>query len=113
EVDAKIFVDGENLRIDSRKGAIDEKLRTLIKTHKESLINYVRQARSSDHLVVPQIKLQSSYQLSSAQRRLWVLSQLKEGNTAYNMTGVFVLEGLLDEAGLRWSFDELIGRHEI
>ena len=54
----------------------------------------------------------NGYILSSSQRRLWVLSQFQEGNVAYNMPGVYVFEGELDQAALQYAFDTMVQRHE-
>ncbi len=63
---------------------------------------------------IPSVQIrQSGYKLSSSQRRLWILSQFKEGNAAYSMQGVFVMEGNLDLSKLERSFRGLIARHEI
>ena len=62
---------------------------------------------------IPRSPARSDYPLSSAQRRIWVLSQLGEGNLAYNISGVYLLEGDLDAEALSYSFQRLAGRHEI
>jgi amino acid adenylation domain-containing protein len=62
---------------------------------------------------IQSVEPQEDYVLSSPQRRLWVLSQFEEGNTAYNMPGVFVFEGALNTTAFASAFDALIGRHEI
>jgi hypothetical protein len=54
----------------------------------------------------------NGYALSSSQRRLWVLSQFEEGNVAYNIPGVYVLEGDLDRDALAESLAALVARHE-
>jgi amino acid adenylation domain-containing protein len=55
----------------------------------------------------------SGYPLSSSQHMLWVLCQFEEGNIAYNVPAVYVLEGALDVAVLEQSFQTLVARHEI
>lgn len=57
--------------------------------------------------------VQNSYPLSSAQRRLWVLSQFKDGSRAYNMPGFYRISGELDIASLQAAFSVLISRYEI
>jgi len=59
------------------------------------------------------VPLQPDYPLSSSQRRLWALSRLEESNIAYNVPGVYVLEGDLNVDALTYSFNKLIERHEI
>ncbi|MFJ6937906.1 amino acid adenylation domain-containing protein [Streptomyces sp. NPDC101132] len=50
--------------------------------------------------------------LSPAQRRLWLVSDLERGGTAYNVPLRVRLEGDLDVAALRAAFDDVAGRHE-
>jgi amino acid adenylation domain-containing protein len=63
--------------------------------------------------VIPTAPAVSHYPLSSSQRRLWMLSQLEEISTVYHMPGTFEFSGRLDAEALRYSFKELIRRHEI
>jgi len=114
EANARIFVDGENLRIDSLEGSIKDELKLLIKENKSGLINYVKQIRRSEDMGIPVLQGKGpGYVLSSAQRRLWILSQVEEANAAYNMPGIYVFEGTLDGSALLKSFRSLIGRHEV
>lgn len=55
---------------------------------------------------------QQSYPLSASQRRMWVLSQFEESNTAYNMPGIFMLKGALDEEAFANALQLLAARHE-
>jgi len=62
---------------------------------------------------IPKIDLADAYDLSSAQKRIWLLSQFKGGNQAYNMPGIYIIEGEPDHQVLESSFKKLIDRHEI
>ena len=50
--------------------------------------------------------------LSFAQRRLWLMNQLEEGNPAYNMPLALRLSGVLDRAALHEALGDLVQRHE-
>ncbi|MFP3373162.1 amino acid adenylation domain-containing protein [Pseudomonas sp. SIMBA_068] len=50
--------------------------------------------------------------LSYAQQRLWILSQLGEVSSAYNLSSVLRFKGHLDIQALQRSFETLIERHE-
>ncbi|HEY6801976.1 MAG TPA: amino acid adenylation domain-containing protein [Pyrinomonadaceae bacterium] len=50
--------------------------------------------------------------LSFAQQRLWFLGQLEPELVAYNVSEAVRLTGKLDVAALRWSFNEIVRRHE-
>lgn len=65
------------------------------------------------YVSIPSISKQESYPLSSSQRRLWILCQFTEANKAYNMPGIFILDGELDADVLTQSFRLMLKRHEI
>ncbi|KKJ01833.1 condensation domain-containing protein, partial [Burkholderia gladioli] len=50
--------------------------------------------------------------LSFAQQRLWFLDQLQPGNPAYHVPVAARLEGELDAAVLRATFEAIVARHE-
>lgn len=110
---AQLFVDGENLRIEAEKGIIDDRLKLLIKKHKEELVTYIRNIRDSSFSRIPVAAVQTAYSLSSSQQRLWILAQFEESNVAYNLPGAYLFEGSLDIAALEHAFGLLIARHEI
>lgn len=53
------------------------------------------------------------YPLTPSQNRLWVLSQLKGGETIYNMPAAIKLKGIIDTERFNQAFIQLIARHEI
>ncbi|PRP48805.1 hypothetical protein C7B63_20995, partial [Bacillus halotolerans] len=53
-----------------------------------------------------------TYPVSSAQKRMYVLQQLEDGGTGYNMPAVLELEGKLDLTRMEAVFKKLIKRHE-
>src|SRR5258708_10311490 len=79
----------------------------------EAQAQLICQAQRSQFIDIIPIAGLPSYPLSSSQRRLWVLSQLEQGNIAYNMPGAYVFEGELDIASMEYDFTTLIERHEI
>lgn len=64
-------------------------------------------------VTIPKTAIADSYDLSSAQKRIWLLSQFKGGNQAYNMPGIYIIEGNPDHEVLESSFKNMIDRHEI
>jgi amino acid adenylation domain-containing protein/non-ribosomal peptide synthase protein (TIGR01720 family) len=62
---------------------------------------------------IPPAPPAADYALSSAQRRLWLIEQLRTGGPSpFHMPAVFELEGKLDETRLTEAFHRLIARHE-
>ena len=56
--------------------------------------------------------VQAYYPLSEAQLRLWLIAQMSEDTTAYNLPTALMLEGELDVDRLENAFRTLISRHE-
>src|SRR5690242_14593454 len=89
---------GGELSVKYHKGKINKDLLEEIRLRKADLISYLSSLNEYDHTEIPAVKENDSYVLSSAQKRLWILSQFQEGNVAYNMAGVYVFEGTLNLA---------------
>ncbi|MBV9774490.1 MAG: amino acid adenylation domain-containing protein, partial [Gemmatimonadetes bacterium] len=54
----------------------------------------------------------SPFPLSFGQQRLWFIDQFQPGSPLYNMPFALRVRGVLDEAALERSLDELVRRHE-
>lgn len=64
------------------------------------------------HQIRP-VELQPAYDVSHAQKRIWILSQLGYGQGAYHICTGTRLKGKLDHQLLDQCFEELASRHEI
>ncbi|MET4143121.1 amino acid adenylation domain-containing protein, partial [Pedobacter sp. UYP1] len=114
DLNVNIYLEEGKLKIDSPDDLVLDDFLPRIKLHKEELIQYLSTYKpDSDVIEIPIIETQETYPLSSSQYRLWILSQFTESSIAYNMPGVFVFEGVLDEAAFSYAFASLIERHEI
>lgn len=58
------------------------------------------------------IEDQSSYEVSYAQRRLWISDKAAANKIAYNMPGVFLFEGRFDKDAFNKALGTVIERHE-
>ncbi|MCU0287504.1 MAG: condensation domain-containing protein, partial [Acidobacteria bacterium] len=74
---------------------------------------FIKKAVKDNFHDIEAIPEQEYYELSSAQKRLYLLYQLNENNTSYNMLSAFILEGRLDREFLENVFKKMIARHEI
>ncbi|MGG1640084.1 amino acid adenylation domain-containing protein, partial [Paenibacillus sp. NRS-1782] len=64
------------------------------------------------YTVIPAAAKQAYYPVSSAQKRLYILSHLEGGDVSYNMPDVLTVEGPLQADRLEEAFRQLIARHE-
>ncbi|MCW3466341.1 non-ribosomal peptide synthetase [Chitinophaga nivalis] len=108
------IIDGK-LRMFADQSDIDPALLAEIREHKTALFDFLSGSAAGmdpDKIDIPVAPEADSYPLSASQRMLWILGQYEDSNVAYNMPGVYVFEGALDQAAFAGSFDALIARHE-
>jgi len=79
----------------------------------EELGRLVEAAGYTTYKKITRVPEQPYYELSHAQRRLWILDQIEEDRVAYNMPACYYLEGNVDTKALSASLQEVINRHEI
>ena len=110
-----IFLDKNELKVKFNGKSLPDELLKEIKENKASIITYLSNLNdlSPNRDIVPVNREDGQYPLSSSQYRLWLISQMQEGNIAYNMPEVVVFKGELNLPALSYSFDYLIERHEI
>ncbi|CAL2082441.1 amino acid adenylation domain-containing protein [Tenacibaculum sp. 190524A02b] len=111
ELGIQLIKDNNDLKIKAPKGTLTKELVTQIKEEKEDLLMLMSRSIDSNN-VIPNFPPRPYYPLSSSQQRLWVLSQFEGGNKAYNIPGVFEMEGNLNVEVLQQSFQYLLKRHE-
>ncbi|MCP4150305.1 MAG: AMP-binding protein, partial [bacterium] len=78
----------------------------------EQMAKTVRDNKKEAYLTIEPAEQKTYYPLSSAQKRLYILQQMDENSTGYNMCEMVVLEGNLDREKLEGTFKKLIARHE-
>ncbi|WP_339373139.1 condensation domain-containing protein, partial [Paenibacillus elgii] len=78
----------------------------------EQMAEAVAGREQSAYASIPILKQSAYYPVSSAQKRLYILSQLEGGELSYNMPGAMTVEGALDRKRLEEAFRKLIARHD-
>ncbi|MCP5108144.1 MAG: amino acid adenylation domain-containing protein [bacterium] len=76
------------------------------------LAAYISAAKEEQYVSIQPAPPREYYALSSAQKRLYILQELDETGTGYNMPAVLQLAGPLDKTKLEEVFKQLIRRHE-
>ncbi|TRX33016.1 AMP-binding protein, partial [Flavobacterium sp. ZT3R18] len=103
--DLEVYYDTEDL---------DPIFQEQLKENKQKIIQFLKNEglKSNPHFSIAAAPAASDYPLSSGQYRLWILSQFEDGNSAYNISATYKVEGKLDLFLLEETFNYLIGRHE-
>ncbi len=115
ENNIQLSLDGEDLQIGFDGDQVPADLLLEIKQNKAALIDYLSKY-SRDQAGATSIKRsveKESYRLSSAQLRMWALSQFEEELVAYNMPNSVVLNKSYDLQSFEKALYAAIDRHEI
>jgi len=78
----------------------------------KNLAKFVRSSKNSIYSAITPVEEQSYYAISSAQRRMFVLSRIEGSGVAYNLPGVIEVRGKLCRERFEKAFNELVRRHE-
>lgn len=62
---------------------------------------------------IPRVAMADSYPLSPAQKRLWVLHQIEDASSVYNIANAYVISRGIDHAILQQAVACMLDRHEI
>ncbi|WP_343914922.1 amino acid adenylation domain-containing protein, partial [Aquimarina litoralis] len=114
EENIKLVLNDNNIEIVSYQNKISSDLIQEIKSNKNIIIDYLKQ-NNKDNLLqsIPSVEESENYPLSSAQRRLWILSQFKDTSVVYNMPSHIQLNGSYDIQCFKRAIHSVIDRHEI
>ncbi|MCU0288771.1 MAG: amino acid adenylation domain-containing protein, partial [Acidobacteria bacterium] len=82
------------------------------KTTIKELSEYIKELTENKYISLEPAEKKEYYDLSSVQKRLYVLRQLDEQGFNYNLPSVSLLEGNLDKNRLEKTFRYLLARHE-
>ncbi|WP_426454578.1 amino acid adenylation domain-containing protein [Paenibacillus sp. S-38] len=78
----------------------------------ESMAQAIDGMKRTDYVGIERAEERENYPVSSAQKRIYLLSQLDGGELSYNMPGALEIRGPLDRTRAYEAFRSLIRRHE-
>jgi len=79
----------------------------------EALAKMMTGKKAEEYVPIPIARKQTYYPMSSTQKRMYLLNQLDENSTTYNMPQAFMLSGNVKVACLKEAMEKIIARHEI
>ncbi|NET72875.1 MAG: hypothetical protein F6K62_18665 [Sphaerospermopsis sp. SIO1G2] len=113
-IGCRIWAEDGKLRIRTSKNALTADLKQELQNHKAEILAFLQSAKNKavTKTEIPVLNVDAPKPLSFAQQRLWVLSQLSEASTNYNMPMALQIEGDLNIDALYSSFAYLFDRHQ-
>ncbi|MEM6685340.1 MAG: condensation domain-containing protein, partial [Bacteroidota bacterium] len=111
----KLSLQGDNIEVASRDNKLTPEQIQLIKSHKNDIIAYLKTLEYSNTAVakIPEIPAAAHYEMSDAQRRLWLVCQMEETSAAYNLPLAVDLQGTYDLNYFQKAIEATIERHEV
>ena len=104
---------GKHLKLKGKVSDLTREEKETIAQYKNEILSTLLKSNGQISSVIEKAPEKPDYPLSPGQLRMWVLSQFKQGTTAYNMTGIFRLEGSLSPGKLEQAFVMLMEKHEM
>jgi len=77
------------------------------------LSEYLSNAEQNTYCPITKSKNMEYYEISSAQKRMFVLQQLNTDAVNYNMPSIMILDGVIEEKKIDSAITKLIDRHEV
>ncbi len=105
----ELWADAGQIHYRAFPGTLTPELICQLKAHKAELLSHLPDSSGDRITRLPE---QPDYEVSHAQRRLWILSQLEAASPAYNIPLQLALEGDLDTNALSDAFAHVVRRHE-
>jgi len=115
QMNIHVNLKGDRLYCNAPKGVITHDMRTALSNYKAEIIALLQQdtnLSNSNGSIVP-VSHQGYLPLSYSQERLWLLAQIEQEVSAYNIPMVFRLKGQLDIKVLEESIQEIVRRHSV
>ncbi|BAT53523.1 amino acid adenylation domain-containing protein [Nostoc sp. NIES-3756] len=111
----KLWVEGEQLRVNAPKGVLTIETRNLLAQSKSELLLFLQEKNAATNTDIPlsKAKRPENLPLSFAQERLWLLNQLEPDSPFYNEQTSVKFYGQLNIVALEQSLNKIIARHEV
>lgn len=77
------------------------------------LAAYIKSLAVKQYVPIEKVEDSDCYELSSSQMRMFIMQQMDQDSTSYNMPKAFIIEGELNTARLEAALKTLVNRHEV
>jgi amino acid adenylation domain-containing protein len=114
EANIDVLVKGNDLELHFDQAEISSELLQELKENKQELVEFLKKySANTENNEIKAVEEAESYDLSDAQKRLWIVSQSEEGSTAYNMPTYKHIDCVEDFASFEKALKAVVERHEI
>lgn len=100
------------LDVKAAKGVITKEIISLLKQHKNDLIEYFSSIDTNDDIIKKVANESKGYPLSYSQKKMWILSQVDNRSIAYTLSDVIFISNHIHKEFLEKAINSTIKRHE-
>ncbi|QXV63873.1 AMP-binding protein [Mucilaginibacter sp. 21P] len=79
----------------------------------EAIARHLTNAQKQKYVAIPQLATKKYYDLSSSQKRAWILHNSEKEKALYNVSSAYVFSGNLNFELLQTAFQAIVKRHEM
>ncbi len=112
-LDIHLSLDNDSIKV-QHNGNLTAEIKGEIRDHKAEVITYLKsKIKTSNFKSIAKAPTMESYPLSSGQYRLWIIQNMDQNSSAYNMPAQLFLDDSYDVAILEKAIIATVARHEI
>ncbi|MDO6435725.1 amino acid adenylation domain-containing protein [Flavitalea sp. BT771] len=78
----------------------------------EALGGVVKMRVGSSYIPIQRVSAREQYEISNAQRRIWIIDQLSDNKALYNISQAYEIDGTLNRPALENAYADIVQRHE-
>lgn len=110
----RLHLEGDRLRLNAPKGAVDDELKATIAERRSEIIEALKSSAAEEFSTggIVRVSRDEPLPLSLAQLSFWFLEQMEPGRSDYNVGGGVRFYGPLDLEMLKKAVNQLVLRHE-
>ncbi len=79
----------------------------------KGISDFIKRSEENLYSSIKEVEEKEYYEVSSAQKRMYIMQKFEENSIAYNMPAIFELQGKIDSVRIENTFKKLIERHEV
>jgi len=101
----------DKLKINASSGVLTPEIVAQLRDRKDEILAWLKQHERN--IILPREQALTEFPLSFSQQRLWLVDQLVDDTSHYNMLSALTIKGAFDETVVERVFAEIIQRHEV
>ena len=114
----RLFLSNGQLKVMAQKGALTPELKSRILAARKQVVTLLAEIQGigghdESQIIKPALRKEAGLPLSFQQQRLWVVNEIQQGSSEYNIPMAFTLRGPFAPDTAEKAIRAIISRHEV